>query len=181
MRSRDGGSDLNGATARERTLQQALELAYAHLNRRERTVAEVRAQLQRKGVSQTRVEETIAELIDQRLVDDERFAGLYVADKRQLERWGSERIRRGLARRGIDAELAERALAADDDGATFAGDALPAGGSHELGRALDLLRRRFPHPPRDRRDRERALGMLLRKGYEHELAIDALNAHVRGE
>ena len=51
----------------------------------------------------------------------------------------------------------------------------------ELDRALELLRRRFPTPPEDRRERERALGVLLRKGYESELALDALAAHTRGE
>ncbi|MGH2886826.1 MAG: hypothetical protein ACRDPA_29725, partial [Solirubrobacteraceae bacterium] len=50
----------------------------------------------------------------------------------------------------------------------------------ELDRALAVLRRRFPTPPADRRDRERAFGVLVRKGYESELALDALAAHVRG-
>jgi SOS response regulatory protein OraA/RecX len=46
-------------------------------------------------------------------------------------------------------------------------------------RALEILRRRFPSPPRERRDRDRALAVLLRKGYEPELALDALTAHAR--
>ncbi len=165
------GADL---AAREQALQKALDLAYAFINRRERTVAEVRAQLERKGVSDADADAAIDTVVEQHLVNDERFAQLFIADKRELERWGVERIRRGLSARGIDRALAERALAgtpeADDNG---------DGG--ELGRALELLRRRFPDPPRDRRDRDRALGVLLRKGYEHELAIDALNAHSRGD
>jgi regulatory protein len=43
------------------------------------------------------------------------------------------------------------------------------------------LRRRFPEPPEDRRERNRALGMLMRKGYESELALDALAAYARGD
>ena len=35
--------------------------------------------------------------------------------------------------------------------------------------------------PADRRERERALGVLLRKGYESELALDALSAYARGD
>jgi hypothetical protein len=35
--------------------------------------------------------------------------------------------------------------------------------------------------PADRRERERALGVLLRKGYESELALDALHAYARGD
>ena len=43
--------------------------------------------------------------------------------------------------------------------------------------ALELLARRFPEPPQTPRDRDRALGVLVRKGYELELAYDALRRH----
>ena len=169
------GADL---AAREQALQKALDLSYAFINRRERTVAEVRSQLERKGVSETDAEAAVQTLIEQHLLDDERFAQLFVSDKRELERWGAERIRRGLSARGVDRAIAEQTLAATHDAADAADD---DGRGGELARALELLRRRFPDPPQERRDRNRALGMLLRKGYEQELAIDALNAHGRGD
>jgi regulatory protein len=158
-----------------RALQRAIDLACAHVNRRERTVAEVRSQLERKGVSDAHADEALRILIDQHVLDDERFAEMFVSDKRELEQWGSERIRRGLSDRGVDRDLAERALTMS----RHAGEQVDR--DAELDRALELLRRRFPQPPRERRDRDRALGMLLRKGYEQELAIDALNAHGRGD
>jgi regulatory protein len=184
--------------AREQALQKALNLSYAFINRRERTVAEVRSQLERKGVSEADADATVETLIEQHLVDDERFAQLFVSDKRELERWGVERIRRGLSARGIDRALAERTLAAAPDAVDHANLDPPRaehceanldppraehydGRGGELSRALELLRRRFPNPPRERRDRDRALGMLLRKGYEHELALDALSAHAHGD
>jgi regulatory protein len=162
-----------GERTEEEQLQRALDLAYAHINRRDRTVSEVRAELERKGVSERLREAAIQTVTEQGLLDDERFARLFVSDKRELEQWGSERIRRGLLARGIDRELADAALAETtlDE----------AGEASELDRALALLRRRFPHPPEDRRERERALGVLLRKGYESELALDALAAHARGD
>jgi regulatory protein len=162
-----------GERTEEEQLQRALDLAYAHINRRDRTVSEVRAELERKGVSKRLREAAIQTVTEQGLLDDERFARLFVSDKRELEQWGSERIRRGLLARGIDRELADAALAETtlDE----------AGEASELDRALALLRRRFPHPPEDRRERERALGVLLRKGYESELALDALAAHARGD
>jgi regulatory protein len=156
-------------------LQRALDLGYAYINRRERTTFEVRAQLERRGISPAHADEAVQTLAEQGFVDDERFARLFVSDKRELEQWGSERIRRGLLTRGIDRDLAERALAAGDDDAL--GDEEPT----ELDRAVELLRRRFPTPPEQRRERERALGVLLRKGYESELALDALNRHARGD
>src|ERR1700761_1043023 len=97
--------------ARERALQKAFALSYAFINRRERTVAEMRSQLERKGVSAADADAVVEMLVEQHLLDDERFARLFVSDKRELEQWGVERIRRGLSARGIDRALAERTLA----------------------------------------------------------------------
>ncbi len=166
----------SGAISEEERLQKALDLAYAYLNPRDRTVGEVRQRLQRRGVSEEQIETAIRILGEQGFLDDSRFARLFVADKRALEQWGSDRIRRTLLSRGIDRHLADAALA--EEAAPEGDDAEP---ESELDRALALLRRRFPDPPQDRRDRNRALGMLLRKGYESELALDALAAHARDE
>jgi regulatory protein len=159
----------------DENLQRALDLGYAYVNRRERTVSEVRAQLERKGVSTELIDAAVQTLAEQGLLDDERFAGLFVSDKRELEQWGSERIRRGLLARGVDHELVERALAPGSWART--GDGGDVEEPSELDRALEVLRRRFPAAPRERRERDRALGVLLRKGYESEVAIDALTAY----
>ncbi|MGO9958108.1 MAG: regulatory protein RecX [Solirubrobacteraceae bacterium] len=160
----------------DQAAQHALELACSYLNRRDRTVSEVRSQLEHKAVSGAVIEQCLQALVEQGLVDDARYAQLFVADKRELEQWGSERIRRGLLARGVDRELIDAALTpvtADDAEAEGPEDT-------ELGRALEVLRRRYPSPPVDRRERERALGLLLRKGYENELALDALASYARG-
>jgi regulatory protein len=159
------------ATAEER-LQKALSLAFAYLNRRERTVGEVEAYLERKGISPKTAAAALDALRNDGYVDNARYALMYVHDKRELDGWGSERIRRELSARDIDRNLIENALAEHE--------AERGGGQTELDRALALLRRRFPTPPRDRRDRDRALGMLIRKGFDGELALDALTAHARG-
>jgi regulatory protein len=172
-----------------RLTERALELAYGYLSRRERTVNEVRRHLLRE-VDEASAGAAIDELADQGVLDDVRFARLFVQDKRELEQWGNERIRRGLVARGIDPDLADAALAAPDaalaapDAALAAPDAAlaaPEAAPSELTRALGLLRQRFPQPPHGRRERERALGLLLRKGYEPELALDALEAHGRDQ
>ncbi len=54
--------------------------------------------------------------------------------------------------------------------------ALAGGAEEELDAAVALLRRRFGAPPETDRDRERALGLLVRKGYDLELAYDAVRA-----
>ena len=52
-------------------------------------------------------------------------------------------------------------------------------GAGELEAALDLLRRRLREIPSSERERDRALGMLVRKGYDLELAYDAVRAFER--
>jgi regulatory protein len=151
-------------------LQGALKLSYAYLNRRDRTVSEVRGHLERQGIATELVDAAIRTLIDQSFLDDARFARLFVSDKRELEQWGSERITRGLLSRGIERELAEPAVLRPDH---------PDDEPSELDRALALLRRRFPTPLQDERQRERAFGVLIRKGYDSELVLDALAAHAR--
>jgi regulatory protein len=151
----------------EESLERLRGLALRHLGRRERTVAEIRERLARAEATAAQAEQVIGELREDGLVDDARYARLYAEDRRALDGWGSERIERALRERGIDRELIAAALAETDEERT------------ELDRALELLRRRFPQPPADRRERERALGVMLRKGFETEIALDALAAHAR--
>jgi regulatory protein len=157
----------NGGTEDD-TSAAALALAYRYVDRRERTVSELSAHLAGRGVEPAVVQKTVAQLCDHGYVDDARFARLFAADKRDLEGWGSERIARALRERGLASELIDAALE-------------PSSRGDELERALALLRRRWPAPSHERRERDRALGMLLRKGYDDELAIEALNLHARGQ
>lgn len=147
-------------------LQHALDLAYGHLGRRERTVAEVRRHLERKGIETAAADAAIRTLAEQGHLDDAGFAGRFAEDRRRLDGWGAERIERRLLDRGVDRDVAAAALAGLD-------------GPTELEAALAILARRFPEPPSDDRGRARAFGVLIRKGYDAELAHDALRAHAR--
>ena len=156
-----------------------LEVAYAYLNRRERTVAEVRARLERAEVRDEEIDEVIAELLEFGYLDDARYARVFTQDKRMLEAWGNERIARALRDRGVERELIETALAevSAADGEFADADDGPADGEFE--RAVTLLGQRFPSGPAVQRDRERAFGVLARKGYESETAADAVREWAR--
>jgi regulatory protein len=110
------------------------------------------------------IDEVVGELIEQGYLDDASFAQRFAEDRRRLDGWGAERIERRLRSLGIDPDALSEALGAQ-------------GHEEEMGAALALLRRRFPAPPATPRDCERALGMLVRKGYALELAHDALRRH----
>ncbi len=145
--------------------ERALQLAYRAVGHRDRTVAELRTFLERKRVEPESIAAAVAELRTAGLVDDARYARRFAEDKRELESWGAERIARELQRRGIAPDLIEAVVADRSREA-------------ELETALLLLQRRVP-PPADDRERDRAWRLLIRRGYEAELAYEAIRRHER--
>jgi regulatory protein len=141
-----------------------LDLGYRYLGVRDRSVAEMRRYLEGKRVDPATIETAIATLAEQGYLDDARYARQFAEDRRALDHWGAERIEQRLLSAGVDRDVVAAVLARADP-------------SDELAAAVALLRRRFPTPPADDRERNRALGVLLRKGYELELAHDAIRLH----
>jgi regulatory protein len=144
-------------------LDRAVELAYRALSSRDRTVAELRAWLERKRVEPAAIDHAVDTVASAGFLDDARFARLFAEDKRGIERWGPDRIARDLRRRGVAPDLIEAALA-------------DRGRGDELEAAVELLREKVA-PPADDRERDRAWRLLVRKGYGPELAYEAVRAH----
>ena len=155
------------ATDPQAQLQEALDLGFSYLGHRDRTVAEVRRHLERKRVEPAAIDGALAELGRLGYLDDARYAQRFAEDRRRLDAWGAERIERRLVALGVPPEVAAAAIGMSDD-------------HDELAAAVELLRRRIGRPPDTDRDRERALGLLARRGYELELAYDAVRAFERG-
>jgi regulatory protein len=114
------------------------------------------------------IDAAIAELERMDYLDDARFARRFAEDRRRLDGWGTDRIERRLRALGVEPAVAAAALGGDD-------------GHDELQAAVALLQRRFRQAPDSDRERERALGMLARRGYDLEVAYDAVRAFERGD
>jgi regulatory protein len=143
----------------------AFERALEALGHRERTTAELGEWLAARGFEPAEVAVAIERLVEAGALDDDRFAVRFAEDKRDLRGWGPQRIRGALAARGLDSATIDAALEGDE----------PAG---QLQRALELLERRSEAPV-DEASRGRALAYLARRGYESELAYEAVRAHER--
>jgi regulatory protein len=148
--------------------ERAIDLAYKAVARRDLTAAELRARLERKHVPPEAIDDAVAELEDTGFLDDARYARQFAEDKRELDRWGSDRIAQDLRRRGIATQLIDAAVSTHDR-------------DSELRTALLLLRQRYPHAPRDDRERDRAWQMLVRRGYSPDLSYDAIRTWERTE
>jgi regulatory protein len=143
-----------------------LSLALKALEHKERTVAELGRWLRGRGVGPAETEEVLDRLVATGVLNDSRYARRYAEDKRELRRWGSERIRSALLERGVSPEDVEQAL----------GD---AGGEQEIELAVGLLRDRGGNLD-DPAERQRGLGMLVRRGYDSEVAYEAIRRARRG-
>jgi regulatory protein len=149
----------------ERALDDALGHCYRALGRRDQTCAQLERLLRRRGVEEEVAARALTELRRLGAVDDARYARNFVHDRRELDGWGAERIRERLEAVGVEREVIEAAV----------GEA----GESELEAAVALLGRRLSEPPADERERARAFGLLVRKGYESELAYEAVRRFER--
>ena len=152
-RTEPAGERLTDPTVR---LERARALAWQALNRRDRTELELRGILAQKRVAPEEAGVVVGELIDGGFVDDAAFAQRFAEDRRRLDAWGAERIGRRLRALGVAPEHVAAAGGEQDH-------------EGELEAAQALLRRRFPVVPETARERDRALRMLVRKGYGLEL------------
>jgi regulatory protein len=141
------------------------ELALKALSYKERTESELRAWLAEREVAEGEIEEVIALLIEAGAIDDASFARRYAEDKRALAGWGPDRITAALQSRGVARGPIEAALEGEDSEAL-------------LERAVGLLGDRGLSCA-DERERERALGLLVRRGYPLELAYEAVRTAER--
>ena len=146
---------------------EVLAAALSAIGRKERTESEMRHWLAEREVASEEVERVMAYLIENLAVDDRRFALGYVEDKRRLSGWGNSRIEAALWKRGVPRDLIEMALRHDE-------------GEGEVDRATRVLLERGGELGDDR-GRQRALGLLARRGFCAEDAYAAIRRAARAQ
>lgn len=146
-------------------MRRAFDVAGKALSVRDRSIAELRTYLEGKRVEPDLIDEVVGELERTGVLDDARYAERFTEDRRSLREWGPDRIEQDLARRGVPTELIEPALARRTR-------------EDELVAARSLLADRFARLEDDRA-RNRAWELLVRRGFDSELAYDAVRAYGR--
>lgn len=124
------------------------------LARREHSGLELRQKLLlRYPDSALVIENVLQDLQTEMLQSDERFTESYVAMRRR-KGYGPQRLRQELREKGIDPELAHNELAsAEHDWFT---------------QAQQVLRKKFPLPAREHKERAKHMRFLQYRGFNHE-------------
>jgi regulatory protein len=143
-----------------------LEAALRFLEPRQRAIGEVRRRLVGAGYQPDLVEGAIARLLDLGILDDEAFTAAWVDSRDRARPRGERALRQELRLKGVDGTLIDDAMASrrpepggDDDPDVPAAERLLARHATQLGRVAD---------PRARR--QRAYGLLVRNGFDSEIA-----------
>ena len=136
-----------------------LAKALTALGRKALTESEMRQWLADREVEPEEIERVVGFLTENLALDDRAFATAFANDKRDLAGWGRDRIREVLLRRGVARDLVEEALVGD--------------GESEVERAVRVLDEKGADLGDDR-GRQRALGLLARRGYDAEEAYAAI-------
>lgn len=97
------------------TEQQALQRLMALCARGEHSSGEMLDKMRRWNINDEAQARIMQRLINERYVDDERFARAFVNDKIKYNQWGSRRIEQALWQKGIDKETRQTVLAEIDD------------------------------------------------------------------
>ena len=139
---------------------EVLAKALGAIGRKERTVAEMRAWLDDREIEPDEIDRVVNFLIENEALNDRKFAIEFTSDKREISGWGQTRIRETLRKRGMPEGLIQEALARDS-------------GETEVDRAARILEERGADLSDDR-GKNRALGLLSRRGYSAEEAYAAI-------
>lgn len=138
------------------------------LARRERTRRSLAVAL-RKRFREEAIEAVVAELASRRLVDDRRFARLFIEQAIRRKPQSARSLENRLRKEGCDAETAREALR------EARGD---VEGFDEVSLARRLIEKKLRIGVRDR---DKILGALARKGFSRAVAIEAWAAVSREE
>ena len=137
------------------------ERALRHLARRDHSRAELMRKLAPHG-SEEEVEAVLARMAELGLLSDRRFAEAWVRGK--AARFGAARLRIELARRGVERELVDAALAGEC-------------ADNELERARAVWRAKFGAAPGDTREWARQARFLQTRGFAGDVIRALLKEH----
>ena len=102
------------------TEQEALQKLSALCARAEHSSGEMLEKMRRWQLSEDARERVLDRLIDEKFVDDERFARLFVREKIRFDRWGRRKIEQAFYQKGVASDISRRVLDEVDDEAYVA-------------------------------------------------------------
>jgi regulatory protein len=164
MRRRASPSERRERNAEVDDRQVVFNAALRFLESRQRSTAEVRRRLVSAGYRTELVDDAIARLTQLGVLDDTAFARAWVESRDRARPRGARALRRELVLKGVDRALIDETLASREP--EEAGDPdVPA-----AERLIERHARQLARVADPRARRQRAYALLLRGGFDHDIA-----------
>jgi len=143
-------------------LKQAKVKAAKYCSTRERAPFEVLQKLQSWEISENEAQEILAELIEERFVDERRFCKAFCHDKFEFNHWGRNKIQQALYQYRLPEEVVKEGFLAID----------PERYESTL---LELATKKWNALMDDEwKKKQKTITYLLGKGFEMDLAFEAI-------
>lgn len=131
---------------------------------REKCTGEIREKLRQWNINKEEAELIIKKLINDKFVDDHRFAGFFVRDKQKLNKWGREKIRYALIHKGIQKEIIEKAL-----------ESLEVSDYEETLRELLARKSKELYKYESHEKKNRLIRFAVQRGFDYDLISSVIN------
>jgi len=149
---------------KQKTADEAFTSLIRLCSRAEKSSGDARRLMRGWGVGREDAERVLARLVDERFIDDARYADAYTREKLRLSGWGTHKIRAALAAKGIARDVVDDALARHLDP-----DAQDERLAKQLERRLPRVKAATPWELRAKLSRYAAS-----LGYDYETAAEAV-------
>lgn len=112
---KDIDNELYDKLKRDNTICMLIDTSVKYIDRRLRSINELRDYLKNKEEDTIIIEEVIDKLIDYKYLDDDRFTKAFIKDKLNFTNWGDYKIKNELKRLGVNEEVIYNNISNIDD------------------------------------------------------------------
>lgn len=112
---KDIDNELYDKLKRDNTICILVDTSVKYIDRRLRSINELRDYLKNKEEDTIIIEEVIDKLIDYKYLDDDRFTKTFIKDKLNFTNWGDYKIKNELKRLGVNEEIIYNNMTSIDD------------------------------------------------------------------
>jgi regulatory protein len=135
--------------------------AVRFLQYRPRSIKEIKDYLKKKNINETEIEKAIEELLEQKFLNDEEFAKMWVRTRVALKPLSQRVLRLELLQKGIDKEIIDTVLAETAE---------TSGNDLEMARLLAQKKKeKYKNLSRDEVYKKLG-GFLMRRGFTYDIA-----------
>jgi regulatory protein len=132
----------------------AFNSAMFSLDMRDHSEKEIRQKLMRK-FDERSVDSAVEKLIDLGLINDRRYAELLTRELFERKKYGKNRVRSELFRRGIDSDIVSEVIEAYEE----------ENDSDNVEKIVDIIRKKYYNKLVDEKSRQKVVAALVRLGY----------------